>query len=274
MRFSIAGEGALARGCAEAIAGRADWSVTAGRPDYRILCGPASEYAHQAAAAARQGIRCLCPTPMACGESDGELLLSLARSGMVSALRLELQRPHVPGLRRVLDGAWLGPVGTVNLVRKKPLGPGVDRCGGALAQCAMEEVSALVWLLGPPRRVFCVRTDLGEGEHVSLTLQHAGGALVNIQAVLGGHEAPYFSYEYAGRDGLADYDSRRGALNLSGGKRRMPEPEWTAGQWGAALDAALETYGDNGATELLRVQLAALRAARERRVVELEEVKA
>ena len=272
MRFAIKGEGPLAQGCAEAVAGRAGWVLTEEGPDVLVLCGPASGYACQVSEAVRQGIRVLCPTPLACGGTDGQALLALARSGLVGALRPELQRPHVAGLRQALDGPWLGPVGAVDITRKRPLGPGQDRCGGALAQCAMEEVSAMVWLLGMPQRLFCVTTALGEGEQVSLTLQQPNGALVNIQAVLGGFEEAYFSYEYAGRYGLADYDSRRGALALSGGRTRLTQAGWTAQVCGRALEQALSAPDDNGWADLLRVQLAALRACRERRVVELGEV--
>lgn len=269
--IEVVGEGALAQALRR-MAGRAgSWVLAdgAGRPDWVALCEPQGISGDQAAAWMSRAGGLLCLPCAARDRKAAQQLARLAAQGQAKALRPECCQPWVAGLREALEGEWLGTVGTVELLRKRPLDDGDVR--DALGQCGMEEASVVLYLLGKPQRLFCTAADLGRaGEQISLTLQMAGGALVNIQGVQGGTDAPCFRYEYAGQYGLAEYDSRQGGLRWNGiGAVQEPWDEQVCAQ---AMEQALRSPDDNGLTDLLRLQAAALDSAARRQVVGWEEV--
>lgn len=270
MKIAVMGTGAPARGCAEAVRAHEGWQLAdrKDRPDWLVLCGPGELTAAQVAGLAREAGGLLCAATAAWGEEDGAALGELLAQKRARAVRPECFREHVAGVRSALESQWLGTVGTVHLTRRRPPDP-EGGCRDALSQCGMEEVSVLLSLLGRPARLFCVAADLGEGEQVSLTLQMPNGAVANIQAVQRPGEEAGFQYEYAGQYGLADYDSRQGALRLS--RQGTLLEEWPVEIWGKALEEALTCAGDNGLEALVKLQLYARRSARQRQVVEWKE---
>lgn len=270
MRIEVAGGGALAQALRQALGRAVGWALTDGdaRPDWVVLCAPRGIPADQLEAWAARGGGLLCVPYAAWDGEAARKLAELAAGGQAKALRPECFQPWIAGLREALAGEWLGAVGTVELVRKRPLASGdvLD----ALSQCGMEEASTALYLLGRPRRLFCTVADLGQaGQQASLTMQLAGGTLVNIQAAQGGTDAPYFRYEYAGRYGLAEYDSRQGALRWNG-NGAVQEP-WDEQVCIRAMEQALQSPDDNGLTDLLRLTAAARQSAARRQVVDWEE---
>ena len=267
MKIKVIGTGPLARAYQEAAEKRAGWSLAreGERPDRVLLCGPEAVPIEQVSKWAVETGGVLCATAIAWPENAVEQLAKLVNEGKGKALRPECFWPHVAGVKEALAGRWLGKVGAVNLTRKEPFSPTDFR--DALSRCGLTEASVILSLLGQPERIFCTAADLEEqGEQVSLTLQMCGGAVVNIQAVQGGTTAPYFQYEYAGEYGLADYDSRQGAIRLNGEGALMEE--WTQEVCVRAVEAALSSADDNGMLDLLRLQKAARRSIAHRQVVE------
>lgn len=272
MRFAVIGTGSLAQACRTAIESRPEWELAEKTEpkDWLVLCGPTPPSCAELARMAQGAEGVLCATPVLWRAEDARPFLRMF-PGRKKALRPECARPHIAGIRAALDGDLLGTVGVANLTRKRPLPQQGELCD-ALSQCAMEEASAVLHLLGRPRSIFCVRAGLGEGEQVSLTLQLDSGAIVNIQGAQGGTTEPYFAYEYAGRYGLADYDSRQGALRLFCGDSRLNEEAWSAETCAKAMEDCLGSRDENGMSDLLRIQLAARRSCDERRVIKWEEV--
>lgn len=270
MNIEVVGEGALAQALRQAAERAGSWTLAdgAGRPDWVALCEPQGISGEQVTAWTSRAEGLLCPLCAARDRKAAQELARLAAQGRAKALRPECFQPWVAGLREALDGEWLGTVGTVELFRKRPLDDGDVR--DALGQCGMEEASVVLYLLGRPQRLFCTAADLGrEGEQISLTLQMAGGALVNIQGVQSGTDAPYFRYEYAGQYGLAEYDSRQGGLRWNG--NGAVQDLWDGQVCAQAVEQALQSPDDNGLTDLLRLQAAALDSAARRQVVGWEE---
>ncbi len=270
MKIGILGAGPLARSCMEAVKVHPGWEMAERdeRPDWMVLCGPEELTAAELSQLAREAGGVLCVSTAAWGEESGAVLGELMAQKRARALRPECFREHVAGVRNALESQWLGTVGAAHLTRRRPLAL-VGGCRDALSQCGMEEASVLLSLLGRPERLFCVVADLGEGEQVSLTLQMPNGAVANIQGIQRVGEEAGFQYEYAGQFGLADYDSRQGALRLS--RRGTLLEEWPVEASAKALEEALTCSGDNGLEALVHLQLCARRSAGERRVVEWKE---
>lgn len=270
VNIEVAGEGAMAQALRRAAGRAGSWTLAdgTGRPDWVVLCEPQGISGEQVAAWTSWAGGVLCPPCAARDRKVAQELTRLAAQGRAKALRPECFQPWVVGLREVLDGEWLGTVGTVELFRKHPLGS--EDVRDALGQCGMEEASVVLYLLGRPQRLFCTASDLGrEGEQISLTLQMVGGALVNIQGVQGGTDTPYFRYEYAGQYGLAEYDSRQGGLRWNG--NGVVQDPWDMQACTQAVEQALQSPDDNGLTDLLRLQAAALDSAARRQVISWEE---
>ena len=266
MKIKVIGTSSLAQACRRAAEERPEWVLTQeDYPDRIIYCGEQAPAESQLRQWADKTGGILCATTVAWPEEMGKQARLQIETGSLKAMRPECFRPYVAGVRSALGSQWIGAVGAVNLTRKRlgPFSGGRD----ALSQCGMEEVSVILSLLGTPQRLFCTAADLKEaGQQVSLTLQMGNGAVANIQAVQGGKGKPYFQYEYAGQYGLADYDSRQGALRLDGEGALLEDWPWES--CAQAVEEALSSPNDNGMGDLLRIQMGARRSLKRRQVVE------
>ena len=204
------------------------------------ICTPTPTHRPLVEAAAERGLDVFCEKPLARTTTDADAIVEAVTDADVTFMTGHVLRyfPEYVEAKRRIDAGEVGSLGTLHTERlSSPPRYGTnswfgdtEQSGGVLLDMAIHDFDYLRWIAGDVDRVFARTASWDDGhlnQHSSVTLRFENGVVGHVEASWGYPEGTPFttSYEFAGDEGLLEFDSRdENSVRVSGGAEGTNAP--------------------------------------------------
>jgi UDP-N-acetylglucosamine 3-dehydrogenase len=184
------------------------------------VCTPTHLHREHVEAALSAGLDVICEKPLARTMDGADAIVDAVADSDATFMAAHVVR-FFPEYAAARERVAAGDVGTPGVARVKRLVPyGGDpgwfgdeaQSGGVLLDVGVHDVDYLRWVLGDVERVFTRLTRFGDDAHKSglTVVRFESGAVAHVEASwLNMPEQPFTtSFEFAGDDGLLEFESR------------------------------------------------------------------
>ncbi len=196
------------------------------------ICTPTPVHPPLVEAAADRGFAVFSEKPMARTMAEADAMIDAVIDADVPYMTGHVLRyfPEYVEAKRRIDAGEIGTPGTLRAERLSP--PPTygtrswfgdkDQSGGVLLDMAIHDFDFLRWVVGDVERVFTRTAEWDDGhlnQHAVVLLRFEDGTVGHVEASWGYPDGSPFTttYEFAGDDGLLEFDSREeNSLRISG----------------------------------------------------------
>ena len=204
------------------------------------ICTPTPTHRRFVEAAAERGFGVFCEKPLARTTADVDAIVETVTDAGITFMTGHVLRyfPEYVEAKRRIDAGEIGSLGTLHTERlSSPPRYGTnswfgdtEQSGGVLLDMAIHDFDYLRWVAGEVDHVFA-RTAEWEDDHLnqhsSVVLRFENGTVGHVEASWAYPDGSPFvtSYEFAGDDGLLEFDSRdERSVRVSGGAEGTNAP--------------------------------------------------
>ncbi len=204
------------------------------------ICTPTPTHRRFVEAAAERGLDVFCEKPLARTTTDVDAIVETVTDADITFMTGHVLRyfPEYVEAKRRIDAGEVGSLGTLHTERlSSPPRYGTNswfgdtaQSGGVLLDMAIHDFDYLRWVAGEVDRVFARTAAWDDGhlnQHSSVVLRFENGTVGHVEASWGYPEGTPFttSYEFAGDEGLLEFDSRdENSVRVSGGAEGTNAP--------------------------------------------------